>query len=55
MLFGSASDPGEKNSLADKHPEIINKIIAYAREAHIELFQGHVLDPSKGFKGHKKD
>jgi len=55
MLFDLTSDPGEKNNLADKHPEIINKIIAYAKEAHIEPYQGHVLDHSKGFKGHKKD
>ncbi|MCK5271739.1 MAG: arylsulfatase [Sedimentisphaerales bacterium] len=55
MLFDLTSDPGEKNNLADKHPEIINKIIAYAKEAHSKPFQGHVLDPSKGFKGHKKD
>jgi hypothetical protein len=37
--------------VADKFPEVLEKMIIYAKEAHTPSGEGKVLGASKGFKG----
>ncbi|MHC4324455.1 MAG: arylsulfatase [Planctomycetota bacterium] len=52
-LYNLDSDIGEKNNIADKHPDILEKMKSYAKQSHTENLKGEVLDKEKRFKGHK--
>ncbi len=54
-LYDLNSDIEEQHNLATEHPEILEKMLSYAQQAHTPPKQGKVLDTSAGFKGHKKD
>ncbi|ALJ06814.1 N-acetylgalactosamine 6-sulfate sulfatase (GALNS) [Pseudalgibacter alginicilyticus] len=54
-LYDLSADIEEQHNLADEHPEILKKILSYAKEAHRPPKSGKVLDSSVGFKGHKQD
>ncbi|MDE3742684.1 arylsulfatase [Maribacter polysaccharolyticus] len=54
-LYDLSSDIEEQHNLATEHPEILEKMLRYAQQAHTPPKQGKVLDASVGFKGHKKD
>jgi chromosome condensin MukBEF complex kleisin-like MukF subunit len=50
-----SKDIEELNDVADQFPDIIEKMTAYAKNAHTPVTLGQVLDTSLGFKGHKED
>jgi arylsulfatase A-like enzyme len=52
-LYDLSKDISEKNNIAGKHPDILNKMKAYAELSHTENLIGDVLDEDKRFKGHK--
>jgi len=52
-LYDLSKDIEEKNNIADKHPDILAKMVAYAKQAHTENIPGGWLDKEKRFKGHK--
>ena len=52
-LYDLRKDIGEQNNIADKHPEILAKMKAYAKQAHTKNLKGGWIDEEKGFKGHK--
>lgn len=54
-LYDLESDPEELNNVAAQHPEVLEKMMAFAEQAHTPPRRGSVLDASLGFKGHKKD
>jgi arylsulfatase A len=54
-LYDLTRDIEEKNNVADKYPDILQKMTAYAQQAHTPRRNGKVLDASVGFKGHKAD
>ena len=54
-LYDLSQDLEELHDVADQFPEILDKMIMYAKEAHTPPCKGKVLDESKGFKGHKSD
>jgi len=53
-LYDLSKDIEELNDVAAQHSEILAQIKAYAKVAHTPPRIGKVLDPSIGFKGHKK-
>jgi arylsulfatase A-like enzyme len=53
-LYDLSKDVEEKVDVADEHPRIVEKMTAYAAEAHTENITGEWIDRSKGFKGHKE-
>ncbi len=50
-LYNLSEDIGEQNNIADKHPDILNKMIAFAKQSHAPNFVGKTLDPEMGFQG----
>jgi len=54
-LYNLSTDLEELNDLADQHPDILEKMIMYANQAHTPARKGKVLDASVGFKGHKSE
>ena len=52
-LYDLDKDIGEQNNIADKHPDILEKMKAYAKQSHTENLIGEVLDEEKRFKGHE--
>jgi arylsulfatase A-like enzyme len=54
-LYDLSKDIEELDDVADQFPDIIEKMTAYARNAHTPVRLGKVLDASLGFKGHKED
>jgi hypothetical protein len=52
-LYDLSKDISEQNNIADKHPDILTKMKAYAKQSHTENLIGDVLDGEKRFKGHK--
>ena len=54
-LYDLSKDLEELNHVADQHPEILEKMKMYAKEAHSPVRLGKVLDASLGFKGHDQD
>jgi len=52
-LYDLSKDIGEQNNIADKHPEILAKMKAYAQQAHTENVPGGWVDKEKAFKGHQ--
>jgi len=54
-LYDLNKDPEEKNNVAKLHPDILEKMAVFAKEAHTPPRHGKILDASLGFKGHKKD
>jgi len=54
-LYDLSKDQEELHNLADQYPDILEKMIMYAKEAHTPSREGKVLDASAGFKGHKID
>lgn len=53
-LYDLSTDLEELNNVAALYPEILEKMILYAKEAHKPPRHGKVLDASVGFKGHKE-
>jgi arylsulfatase A-like enzyme len=53
-LYNLADDPGEKNDLSEQHPEIVERLAAYAAEAHTDVVEGEYLPGGKelGFQNH---
>lgn len=49
-LYNLATDPGEKNDLAAKQPELVSKLLAIMQKEHVksELFPMRALDVGKG-------
>ncbi|WP_372774745.1 arylsulfatase [Mangrovibacterium sp.] len=54
-LYDLSNDIVELKNVADQHPEILEKMMLYAKEAHTPPCKGNVLDASVGFKGHLED
>ena len=54
-LYDLSTDLEELNNVASEHPEILEKMKKYAKEAHTPPREGQVLDASIGFQGHDKD
>ena len=52
-LYDLDKDIGEQNNIADQHPDIMEKMKAYAKQSHTENLIGEVLDKEQGFKGHE--
>jgi arylsulfatase A-like enzyme len=52
-LYDLSKDIGEQNNIADKHPDILSKMKAYAKQAHTENVPGGWIDKEKEFKGHQ--
>jgi len=52
-LYDLSKDIGEQNNIADKHPDILAKMKAYAKQAHTENVPGGWIDKEKEFKGHQ--
>jgi arylsulfatase A-like enzyme len=52
-LYDLSKDIGEQNNIADKHPDILAKMNAYAKQAHSENIPGGWVDKEKAFKGHE--
>jgi len=52
-LYDLDGDISERNNIADKHPDILVKMKAYAEQSHTENLIGRVLDKDKRFKGHE--
>lgn len=50
-----SKDIEELHDVAAKHPEIIEQMKRYVKEAHTLVRLGEVLDASLGFKGHSKN
>lgn len=48
-LYDLDEDIEEEHDLAEEHPDVISKMIAYAEEAHSPHVHGEVLDPSVRF------
>ncbi|WP_146581482.1 arylsulfatase [Neorhodopirellula pilleata] len=51
-LYDLSEDLVEKNNVATRFPEVVEKLKLYATEAHSVPRSGTVLDPTVGFKGH---
>ncbi|MEP3478613.1 MAG: arylsulfatase [Fuerstiella sp.] len=51
-LYNLTNDLQELNNIADKHPEVLQQLMAYAKDAHSSGTSGKVLNPAIGFKGH---
>ncbi|VGO18297.1 arylsulfatase [Pontiella sulfatireligans] len=54
-LYNLNDDIQEHNNLSEKHPEIMEKVMRYAEEAHAPFLSGEVLDASLGFQGYEFD
>lgn len=56
-LYVLSIDEGEQNNIADRHPEILEKLIQFAREAHTPVAEGSYYPGGKelGFRGHQYD
>ena len=54
-LYDLNQDLEELRNLADQYPDILERMIAYAKEAHTPPCKGKILDESKGFEGHKSN
>ena len=54
-LYDLGKDLEELHDVADQNPEVLEKMIMYAKEAHTPPCEGRILDASMGFKGHDKD
>jgi arylsulfatase A-like enzyme len=52
-LYDLDKDISERNDIADKHPDLLAKMKAYAERSHTENLIGEVLDKEKRFKGHR--
>ena len=50
-----SGDIEELHDVATQFPDIIKKVTAYAKKAPSPVRLGKVVDPSLGFKGHRKD
>jgi arylsulfatase A-like enzyme len=53
-LYDLSKDLEELDDVADEHPDILEKMMIHAKNAHTPHLKGRVLDASKGFKGHRK-
>jgi arylsulfatase A-like enzyme len=54
-LYDLSRDIEENKNLAVQHPDVLAKMISYARAAHTPGRSGRVRDPSMGFKGQDKN
>jgi arylsulfatase A-like enzyme len=54
-LYDLSKDPEELHNVADLYPDILDKMILHAKEAHSPPCEGKVLDASAGFTGHEND
>ena len=52
-LYNLDTDISEHNNIADKYPDILEKMKTYAEQSHTENLIGDVLDKEKRFKGHQ--
>jgi len=52
-LYDLSKDIGEQNNIADKQPDILAKMKAYAKQAHTKNIPGGWVDKEKAFKGHQ--
>jgi arylsulfatase A-like enzyme len=52
-LYDLDKDISEQNNIADEHPDMLEKMKAYAKQSHTENLIGEVLDKEKRFKGHQ--
>jgi len=52
-LYDLSKDLEELHDVADQYPDILEKMISYAKQAHNTPCKGNVLDASVGFNGHK--
>lgn len=50
-LYDFSNNIGEKDNIADNHPEILAKMESYAKQAHAENITGEWIDKEKEFKG----
>ena len=51
-LYDLSKDVGEQDNVAEEHPEMVARLLAFAKESHTPDLTGKILDPSLGFKGH---
>jgi arylsulfatase A-like enzyme len=54
-LYDLSKDLEELHNVADQYPDILERMIKYAKDAHTPPCKGEILDASMGFKGHKND
>ncbi len=52
-LYDLRTDIEEKQDVAQRHPKVVERLAAFAAEAHKPVRPGKVLDPDLGFKGHR--
>lgn len=52
-LYDLSQDLGENNNIAQEHPEIVSRLIHFAKNEPTPDLIGKVFDKSLGFKGHK--
>jgi arylsulfatase A-like enzyme len=52
-LYDLSKDVGEQNNIADKFPDVLAKMKAFAEQSHTENLIGEVLDKEKAWKGHQ--
>ena len=52
-LYDLSKDIGEQNNIADKFPDVLAKMKAFAERSHTENLIGEVLDKEKAWKGHQ--
>ncbi len=52
-LYDLSRDVGEQNNIADKFPDVVAKMKAFAEQSHTENLIGEVLDKEKAWKGHQ--
>ena len=54
-LYDLSRDIEEQNNVAERYPEILQRMMQYAEEAHTPPRSGEIIDMSLGFKGHDSD
>jgi len=52
-LYDLGSDVEEKRDVAPEHPDVVGKMVEFARQAHTPVRPGKILDRSLGFKNHR--
>ena len=52
-LYDLSKDLAETNNVADKFPDVLAKMEAFAQQSHTENLIGEVLDKNKAWKDHQ--
>ena len=54
-LYDLSKDVEELHNVADQHPDVLEKMKTYAKEAHAPIRAGEILDASLGYKRPKEN